>query len=81
MRVTHDPEADAMYVYLSEKSVDRTVRVSDHVVVDLDAEGNLRGIELLFVSRSLADADFSHIHLELPRVGTVDLHLPSPMTP
>jgi uncharacterized protein YuzE len=77
MRITHDPAADAMYIYLTEKPVDNTVRVSSRVLVDLDAEGNLRGIEVLFVSKALADTDFSHIHLELPRIGEVDLHLPA----
>jgi uncharacterized protein YuzE len=79
MRSTYDPEADAMYIYLTDKPVDRTVRVSDRVAVDLDAEGNLRGVEVLFVSKALADADFSHIRLELPRIGDVELRLPATM--
>ena len=65
-----------MYMYLTEKPVEKTVRVSNRVFVDLDADGNLRGLEILFVSSALADTDFSHVHLELPRVGEVDIHLP-----
>jgi uncharacterized protein YuzE len=76
MRTTFDAVADAMYIYLTEKPVDRTVRVSSRVAVDLDAEGNLRGIEVLFVSQALAGTDFSRIHLELPQIGVVDLQLP-----
>ncbi len=76
MRTTYDPSADAMYIYLTEKPVDNTVRVSNRVLVDLDSEGNLRGVEILFVSKALADTDFAHIHLELPHVGEVDLRLP-----
>ncbi len=68
-----------MYIYLTEEPVEKTVRVSSRVLVDLDAEGNPRGVELLFVSKALAGADFSHVHLELPRVGAVDLHLPLPV--
>ena len=77
MKVTYDSEADAMYIYLNEREVARTVRVSDRVLVDLDDEGNLRGVEVLFVSKALADTDFSHIHLQLPKVGEIDLRLPS----
>jgi len=65
-----------MYIYLTEKPVGKTVRVSSRVVVDLDGDGNLRGIEVLFVSQALADTDFSHVHLELPQIGVVDLQLP-----
>jgi len=78
MRTTYDPEVDAMYIYLTEQPVETTVRVSSRVAVDLDLAGNLRGIEVLFVSQALAGTDFSHIHLELPNGGVVDLQLPAP---
>jgi len=76
MRITYDSEADAMYIYFSEKPVDKTVRASSRVMVDLDSEENVRGIEVLCVSKAFAGTDFSNIHLELPRVGEIDLHLP-----
>ena len=66
-----------MYVYFTEKPVEYTVRASSRVLVDLDSEGNLRGVEVLFVSKALAETDFSHVHLELPNVGEVDLSLPA----
>ena len=77
MKVTYDSDADAMYIYLNEREVARTVQVSDRVLVDLDDEGNLRGVEVLFVSKALADTDFSHDHLQLPKVGEIDLRLPA----
>ncbi|MDI6736639.1 MAG: DUF2283 domain-containing protein [bacterium] len=76
MKITYDKDADAMYIYLNDKEVDKTVKVSSKILVDLDVDGNLRGIEVLFVSKALADTDFSHIYLQLPKVGDVDLHLP-----
>jgi len=76
MRITYDNEADAMYIYLNDREVAKTVRVSDRVLVDLDDEGNLRGIEILFASKVLADTDFSHIYMQLPKVGEIDLRLP-----
>jgi uncharacterized protein YuzE len=76
MKVTYDSDADAMYIYLNEREVARTVQVSDRVLVDLDDEGNLRGVEVLFVSKALADTDFSHVLLQLPKVGEIDLRLP-----
>lgn len=76
MRTTFDAVADAMYIYLTERQVARTVRVSNRIAVDLDADDNLRGVEILFVSKAMADTDFSHVRLELPHVGTVELQLP-----
>ncbi|MDI6793835.1 MAG: DUF2283 domain-containing protein [bacterium] len=79
MKLTYDEEADAMYIYLNQRDVAKTVRVSNRVVVDLDEEGNLRGIEVLFVSKALAGTDFSHVSLQLPKVGEIDLRLPVPL--
>lgn len=76
MRTTFDADADAMYIYLSERPVARTVRVSNRIAVDLDGDDNLRGIEILFVSKTMADTDFSYVRLELPHVGVVELQLP-----
>ena len=76
MKITYDKEADAMYIYLNDKEVVKTVKVSNKVLVDLDVDGNLRGIEVLFVSKALSNTDFSHIYLQLPKIGDVDLHLP-----
>lgn len=78
MRITYDEEADAMYIYLSEREVAKTVRVSNRVMVDLDSEDNLRGVEILFASKALASTDFSHLHLQLPKVGEIELRLPTP---
>jgi len=76
MRISYDREADAMYLYWTERPVERTVEVSNRVKVDLDKEGNLRGIEVLFVSKALKDADFLHLDLQLPTVGKISITLP-----
>lgn len=50
MKITYDKDADAMYIYLDEKSqVDRTEEVSKDVVLDYDKTGNIIGVEFLFV--------------------------------
>jgi len=60
MRMTYDPAADAMYLYLTERSpgtpdVARTEEVATGVMLDFDAEDRVIGIEVLAVSR-LPDA-------------------------
>lgn len=77
MRVTYDEEADALYLYLSQRKVAKTVPVSGRVNVDLDREGNLRGLEVLFASKALRHADFSHVRMQLPRIGEIDIKLPA----
>ena len=65
-----------MYIYLTEKPVDKTVEVSTRLFVDLDKEENLRGLEVLFVSKALKNTDFSHLEMQLPKIGRLALDLP-----
>lgn len=51
MRLTYDPEADATYLKVSDGLVDRTNEIAPDVFVDLTAEGDLVGIEILTASR------------------------------
>ena len=60
MRMTCDPAADAMYLYLTERSpgtpdVARTEEVAPGVMLDFDVEDRVIGLEILSVSR-LPDA-------------------------
>jgi len=78
MKITYDPKGDSMYIYLTEKPVDKTVEVSTRLFVDLDKEENLRGLEVLFVSKALKNTDFSHLEMQLPKIGRLALDLPVP---
>jgi uncharacterized protein YuzE len=56
MRVTYDPAADAMYLYLTELSaggpeVARTEEVAPGLMLDFDSDGRVIGIEMLSVSK------------------------------
>ncbi len=56
MRMTYDPMADAMYLYLTERSpgapeVARTQEVAEGLMLDLDDAGQVIGIEVLAVSK------------------------------
>lgn len=53
MRITYDRQAQAAYIYLSDALVITTRRISDVVLVDLDADANVVGIELLDVDPPL----------------------------
>ena len=46
MRITYDPEVDALYIRFEESTV-TTKELGDGIAVDYDEEGRLAGIEVL----------------------------------
>ncbi len=55
-KMSYDKEADAAYIYLAEvkaKSVKKTVPLNEHIMVDLDRNGKILGIEILDASKML----------------------------
>ena len=52
MKIRYDSEADAAYIKIGKGSVDRTRKISDHILVDVDRKEKVLGIELLFISAS-----------------------------
>lgn len=75
MRITHDPDADAVYVYLTEQPdtpVAHTRELDDARMLDYATDGTLLGVELLWVSEGvdLTDVPFAaRIASELRRHG------------
>ena len=66
MKITYDPVADAMYIYLSEKKKStRTEEVSNDLIVDY-AGKELIGIEVLDASKKLSVKDLDSVTLTLP---------------
>jgi excisionase family DNA binding protein len=55
MNITFDRKADSGYIKLSGKKIANTIPVSDYCNVDIDAQGGVVGIELLFISRYMDD--------------------------
>lgn len=50
MKIEYDKTADAMYLYLSKKEIVKTIPVNESIIIDLDTNGSLVGIELLGIS-------------------------------
>ena len=69
MRMTYDPAADAMYLYLTERTagdpkVARTKEVAPGLMLDFDRDGRVIGIEMLSVSQ-LPGAKPMHMAFEV----------------
>lgn len=76
MKITYDKSADCMYIYFSDLEIEKTVHVSDNINVDIDSNGFIRGLEIIYVSEYLQVADFNHISFQIPGVEGVSLELP-----
>lgn len=49
MRITYDAEADAMYIKFRETEVDHTQEINENTIIDFDKDGQVIGVEVLFV--------------------------------
>jgi uncharacterized protein YuzE len=47
VRADYDSEADALYVRLTDRRVARSIEFGHCVVVDLDPDGQARGVEII----------------------------------
>jgi len=64
MKVTYDKEADAMYIKLTNEKFDKAKIIDKNTILNVDKEGRVIGIELLFVSKHLPKNFLSQIVVE-----------------
>lgn len=64
MRIEYDREADAVYIYLQEKEVSKTIELSHGVNIDLDAQNRLIGIEVLDATQHYSLSDIFNLRTE-----------------
>ncbi|MBN1391547.1 MAG: DUF2283 domain-containing protein [Sedimentisphaerales bacterium] len=53
MKLNYYPETDSLYIELSEKTSSESKEVSEGIVLDYDAKGNLVGIDIDNASKKL----------------------------
>lgn len=58
MRVTYDPQADALHIRFKEVPVEESDEDKSGLILDYDADGNVIGIEILNARRQV-DNPFS----------------------
>jgi len=54
MNTKYDKIADALYVKFKQGKITKTLRLENHLIVDLDSKSNILGIELLNAKSQLA---------------------------
>lgn len=66
MIIEYDKIADAIYISLKKSKVDKTIKMKDRLLVDVDKKGNTIGIEILDVSHQLPKKNLVEISLRVP---------------
>ncbi|MDP2950017.1 MAG: DUF2283 domain-containing protein [Chloroflexota bacterium] len=64
MKITYDPEADALYVGLRDARPVDSMDVEEGVIVDLDSEGHIIGLEVLDASKRMSPQELASVHYE-----------------
>jgi uncharacterized protein YuzE len=64
MKITYDPEADAIYILLHEAEPGDSLDVEDGVTVDLDRAGHIVGLEILDASKRLTPEELVNVSYE-----------------
>ena len=52
--VDYDDEADAISVDISMKKANRTIEVTEHILVDITSDGQVAGLEILDASEEIS---------------------------
>ena len=64
MKITYDPEADALHILLHETEPGDSVDIEEGVTVDLDRDGHIIGLEILDASKRLTPDELANISYE-----------------
>ena len=76
MLISYDPTAEAAYIKIDlKRKVARTIRLSDDMLVDLDRNGQLIGVELLHPASANLRSVATRFHCpELSRIRPKKFH-------
>lgn len=66
MNISYDVQADAMYITFQKDEVKKTIKIQDGIMIDINKNGSLLGIELLDVSKKMPLESLDHIGFDLP---------------
>jgi uncharacterized protein YuzE len=72
MKLNYYPETDSLYIDLSEKPSAESKEISEGIVLDYDAEGNLVGIDIDNASKKvqLRELTLSRVPAEIRTVAS-----------
>ncbi|MBU7012966.1 MAG: DUF2283 domain-containing protein [Theionarchaea archaeon] len=66
MKITYDPQADAVYIQFQEGEYNTSKEISEGIILDYTEEGRVMGIEILEVSQKMPLKNIEEITLSIP---------------
>ncbi len=70
MRITLNEKLNVAYVYFQDQPADvKAVELADDLIMDVDADGTVYGLELLNARKQLAKEDFQELEVENEESG------------
>ena len=64
MKITYDPEADALYILLHDVQAVGSDDIEEGVVADFDSDGHVIGFEVLDASKRLTHEELTKLSYE-----------------
>lgn len=64
MEISYDKDADAMYIEFRKGEFSKNKKIDDFTIIDIDAKGNILGIEMLDASKRIPPQSLSEIHVK-----------------
>jgi uncharacterized protein YuzE len=66
MKITYDSQADAMYILFQPEgaTVFETYEVTEDIMIDLDENENIVGLEILFASQQIPPDELLSVNIE-----------------
>ena len=68
MKITYDPEVDAMRIKFQEGKYDISEEIGEGIIVDMTKEGKVIAIEMLDVSEKMPSSTVRDIIINVPNV-------------
>jgi uncharacterized protein YuzE len=81
MKLTMDSDSDALYLRLNDAEIADSAQVAPGVVLDYDSEDNVVGVEMLHLSKRVAQADLQRVLLETLPLAAADVRMREERTP
>ncbi len=69
MNITYDKDADCLYIQFQQGKVHKTRKIEEGILVDLDEEGRIYGIEIVGASERMSIASLGKINIDVPVAG------------
>lgn len=66
MKIQYDKLADAMYICLKKAKIKKTIKMKNRLIVDIDKDGKIVGMEVLGISSQIPKNQIGKIQMEIP---------------